>query len=148
MKFLKKIFGLNGRLDRKGYLLLGVLPMVGLIFLLDNFYSSVIDIVALILIIPISILTLLSAVKRRRDSGINGLVTLFLFGAVPFVVIILNELIKIDIFYIVFLFIAYLLLIPSSLKEVKAIEKVEYVLTIGLVFLVSILSLMALPVTC
>jgi len=29
MKFLKQIFGLNGRLDRRGYLLFGVLPMIG-----------------------------------------------------------------------------------------------------------------------
>jgi general secretion pathway protein G len=116
------------------------LPMLGMIFLLDNFHSSVIDIIALILFIPIFILALVSAVKRGRDSGLNGLVTLFLFGAIPTIVIVLNAQVEIDIFYIVFSFIAYLLLMPSSSKEQKIVRKVEYVFTI--IFMVLLFGLL------
>jgi len=139
MKFLKQIFGLNGRLDRKGYLVLGVLPMIGFIFLiLQPFVDKMNFTILLLLFVPILILALVSAVKRGRDSGLNGLVTLFLFGAVPTIVIVLNVQVEIDIFYMVFSFIAYLLLMPSSLKKLKVIKKVEYVFTIifmGLVFI-------------
>jgi len=138
MKFLKQIFGLNGRLDRIGYLILGVLPMVGFIFREYIVLPQLNSIVSLILFVLIFILALISAVKRGRDSGLNGLVTLFLFGAVPTIVIILNVQVEIDIFYMVFSFIAYLLLMPSSLKKLKVIKKVEYVFTIifmGLVFI-------------
>jgi len=138
MKFLKQIFGLNGRLDRIGYLIFGVLPMVGFIFREYIVLPQLNSIVSLILFVLIFILALISAVKRGRDSGLNGLVTLFLFGAVPTIVIILNVQVEIDIFYMVFSFIAYLLLMPSSLKKLKVIKKVEYVFTIifmGLVFI-------------
>ena len=143
MKFLKKIFGLNGRLDRKGYLLLGVLPMVGWMFLINNFHSSVTDIVGLILFVPIFILALVSTIKRGRDSGLNGLVTLFLFVAVLIGVKVLNGQVKIDISYITLSFIAYLLLIPSSIKELKVIGKVEYALTLTAILLVFPLLIIA-----
>ena len=132
MKFLKKIFGLNGRLDRKGYLLLGVLPMVGWIFLVNTLATSQINkIILLSLFVPILILIVVSSVKRGRDSGLNGLVTLFLFVAVPMVVIVLIAKIEIDIIYAMSLFIIYLLLVPSSLKELKIIGKVEYIFIIN-----------------
>jgi general secretion pathway protein G len=151
MKFLKQIFGLNSRLKRKGYLLLGVLPMLGMIFLVNNFHFFVTNIVALILFISIFILALISAVKRGRDSGLNGLVTLFLFGAVPVLIIFLNLQLKIDISYMAFAFIAYLLLMPSSSKELKIVGKVEYLLTfiaIILVFPLLIFSLVVPQVPC
>jgi general secretion pathway protein G len=139
MKFLKKIFGLNGRLSRKSYFLLGVLPMVVFGFLVQMHFKSVIYwIVLLSLFVPIFILAFISAVKRGRDSGLNGLITLFLFGTVPLIVVMLNMQIEIDIFYIIFSFIAYLLLMPSSSKELNIIGKIEYVFTIifmGLVFI-------------
>ena len=147
MKFLKKIFGLNGRLDRRGYLLLGVLPMLGFsLFVVMPFHSEIYLIISLGLFVQIFILALISAVKRGRDSGLNGLVTLFLFGAVPMIVLVLNVQLKIEIFYVIFLFIAYLLLMPSSLKELKSIGKIEYAFTIifmGLVFL--LLSSLIVP---
>jgi len=83
MKFLKKIFGLNGRLDRRGYLLFGVLPMIGYIFLLNSFRFLETNMLALISFIPIFILAFISAIKRGRDSGLNGFVTLLLFGSIP-----------------------------------------------------------------
>jgi len=131
MKFLKQLFGLNGRLDRRGYLLFGVLPMIGWIFLLNISYcSQVITIILLIVTIPILILTLVSVVKRGRDSGLNGLVTLFLFGTVPILIAVLSLQVKMDISYMAFAFFAYLLLIPSSSKEVKVVDKVEYIFTL------------------
>jgi general secretion pathway protein G len=151
LKFLKKIFGLNGRLDRKGYLLLGVLPMVVFGFLVPLIIDyQIYFIILLILFVPILIIALVSAVKRGRDSGLNGLVTLFLFGAVPMMVVVLNVQVEIDIFYVAFSFIAYLILMPSSSKELKLIGKIEYVFTVvftTLVFLLVILALIA-PKTC
>ncbi len=136
MKFLKKIFSLNGRLDRKGYLFLGVLPMFGFVLLtLMPFIDEINFIIVLSLFVPILILSLISTVKRGRDSGLNGLITLFLFVAVPIVVIVLQVKI-IDITYVVFSFIAYLLLIPSSSKELKIIGKIEYVFTMIFIILV------------
>ena len=152
MKFLKKVFRLNGRLDRTGYLLLGVFPMLGFSILVPISFSFEIHPLILIsLFIPIFILTLLSAVKRGRDSGLNGLLTLFLFGAVPLLVLIINVQLKIDIFYVSFLFIVYLLLMPSSSKELKHLGKIEYIFTIifiGLVFILLIISLIAPKLVC
>lgn len=75
MKFLKQLFGLNGRLDRKGYLFFGVLPMIGFIFLVYIIFPSQENsIVLLILFVLIFIIALVSAIKRGRDSGLNGLV--------------------------------------------------------------------------
>ena len=146
MKFLKKIFELNGRLDRKGYLLFGVLPMVGIIFLLSlfsRFQNSNSIIVFYLLIFSfllVWILALISAVKRGRDSGLNGLVTLLLFGAVPEIVVVSNLQIEISSFNgAIFLFIVYLLLIPSTSKELKVIGKIEYGFTIIFMGLVSII---------
>ena len=137
MKFLKQIFGLNGRLDRIGYLLLGVLPMIGLMFLLNfSYHSQVVTIILLIVIIPILILTPISAVKRGRDSGLNGLFTLFLFGTLPVLIMVLGLQFRIDISYMAFIFIAYLLLMPSSSKEVKVVDKVEYVFTLMAIVIV------------
>jgi len=110
MKFLKQIFGLNGRLDRRGYLLFGVLPMIGLIFLVSTFRHQLDNIVSTIILFLIFILALISAVKRGRDSGLNGLVTLFLFGAIPILIIVLRLQLKIDISYMAFAFIVYLAL--------------------------------------
>jgi len=146
MKFLKKIFGLNGRLDRRGYLLFGVLPMIGWILLVDNFYSFESKIVALILFILLFILSLVSIVKRGRDSGLNGLVTLLLFGAIPKLVIVLSEKFQINLLFMAFAFIAYLLLMPSSSKEQK-IGKVEYILTFIFILLL-IVSLIVPHRTC
>jgi len=151
MKFLKQIFGLTDRLDRRGYFLLGVLPMLGFIFWIYIVPPQLNSIVSLILFVPIFILALISAVKRGRDSGLNGLVTLLLFGAVPVLIIFLSLQLKIDISYMAFSFIAYLLLMPSSSKELKIVGKVEYILTftfIGLVFFVLIFSLIAPHRTC
>jgi len=145
MKFLKQIFGLNGRLDRIGYLLFGVLPMIGLMFLANiSSYSQVISIVLLILTIPILILTPISAVKRGRDSGLNGLVTLLLFGAVPVLIMVLRLQLKIDISYMSFAFFAYLLLMPSSSKEVTVVGKVEYLLAFTAIIVVFPLLLLSL----
>jgi len=153
MKSLKKIFGLNSRLDRKGYLFLGVLPMIGFIFWVSISSSSQTNsIISLILFVSISILSLISAVKRGRDSGLNGLVTLFLFGAIPIIIfMVVNVQLKIDISYAIFLFIVYLLLIPSTPKDLKAMEKIEYVFTIisiGLVFLLLMATLIAPRTFC
>ena len=115
-----------------------------------NFLAMVL-IVSLILFVPIFILALVSAVKRGRDSGLNGLVTLFLFGAVPVLIIVLSLQVKIDIFYMVFAFIAYLLLMPSSSKELKSVGKVEHVLTfiaIILVYPVLLLGLISPKLIC
>jgi len=144
MKFLKQIFGLNGRLDRKGYLFFGVLPMVLLILLLKNVHFFVLEVVALILFIPIFILALISAVKRGRDSGMNGLVTLFLFGVVPILTIVFSLQFKIYIIYMAFSFIAYLLLMPSSSKELKSVGKVEHLFTLIAIILVYPLLLLGL----
>jgi general secretion pathway protein G len=127
MKFLKQIFRLDDRLDRKGYLLLGVLPIVGFILLV--WVSSFDNIMVFILFVLICILALIRAVKRGRDSGLNGSLTLFLFALVPTIAFVLKEKFKIDIFYVTFLLIAYLLLMPSTSKELKSIEKVEYIFT-------------------
>jgi len=139
MKFLKNIFGLNGRLDRRDYLLLGVLPMVGWIFLvyiLSLFQLN--SIILLILFIPIFILVLISAIKRGRDIGLNGLITILLFGAIPILIMFLIIELKLNTSYLafIFIFIAYLLLIPSSSEKVKVIGKVEYLLTIVAILLV------------
>jgi len=152
MKFLKQIFGLNGRLDRKGYLLLGVLPMIGFIFwVYISFPSQINSIISLVLLVPIFILALISAVKRGRDSGLNGLVTLFLFGVIPIMTIVLSLQFKIYITYMAFAFIAYLLLMPSSSKELKSVGKVEHVLTfiaIILVYPVLLLGLISPKLIC
>jgi len=114
MKFLKQIFGLNGRLDRIGYLLLGVLPMIGFIFwVYISFPSQINSIISLVLLVPIFILALISAVKRGRDSGLNGLLTLLLFTTVPILVLVLSLQFKIDISYMAFVFFAYLLLMHA-----------------------------------
>jgi len=137
MKFLKQIFGLNGRLDRIGYLLLGVLPMIGFIFwVYISFPSQINSIISLVLLVPIFILALISAVKRGRDSGLNGLLTLLLFTTVPILVLVLSLQFKIDISYMAFVFFAYLLLMPSSSKEVKVINKVEYIFTLMAIIIV------------
>jgi len=151
MKFLKKIFGLNGRLDRRGYLLLGVLPMLGFIFRAYIVPPQLNSIVSLILFVSIFILALISAVKRGRDSGLNGLVTLFLFGAVPILMIVLSEKFQINLLFMSFAFITYLLLMPSSSKEQKIVGKVEYIFTfifIGLVSLMLTFSLITPHRTC
>jgi len=145
MKFLKQIFGLNGRLDRRGYLLFGVLPMIGFIFwVYISFPSQINSIISLVLLVPIFILALISAVKRGRDSGLNGLVTLFLFGAIPILIIVLRLQLKIDISYMPFAFIVYLLLIPSSSKEVTVVGKVEHLLTFTAIIVVFPLLLLTL----
>jgi len=136
MKFLKQIFGLNGRLDRKGYLLFGVLPMIGWILLVSTFRHQLDNIVSTIILFLIFILALISAVKRGRDSGINGLLTLLLFTTVPILVLVLSLQFKIDISYMAFVFFAYLLVMPSSLKEVKVINKVEYIFTLMAIIIV------------
>jgi len=128
MKFLKKIFGLNGRLDRRGYLLFGVFPIIGFIFLLNTFHSLETTIVAVISFIPLFILAFISAVKRGRDSGLNSFVTLLLFGAIPILVIVLSEKFRINLLFMAC--IVYLLLMPSSSKELKVIGKVEYFIII------------------
>jgi len=134
MKFLKQIFGLNGRLDRIGYLLLG---MIGFIFwVYISFPSQINSIISLVLLVPIFILALISAVKRGRDSGLNGLLTLLLFTTVPILVLVLSLQFKIDISYMAFVFFAYLLLMPSSSKEVKVINKVEYIFTLMAIIIV------------
>jgi len=133
MKFLKQIFGLNGRLDRRGYLLLGVLPMIGYIFLIYIFTNQLNRIVPLILFVPIFMLVFVSSIKRGRDSGLNELVTLFLFVAVPMMVIVLSVQLQMNLLYMAFSFIIYLLFIPSSSKELKVIGRVKYIIIIFMV---------------
>jgi len=137
MKFLKQLFGLNGRLDRRGYLLFGVLPMVGFIFwVYISFPSQINSIISLVLLVPIFILALISTVKRGRDSGLNGLFTLLLFTTVPILVLVLSLQFKVDISYMAFVFFAYLLLMPSSSKKVKLMNKVEYIFTLMAIIIV------------
>jgi len=136
MKFLKKIFGLNGRLDRRGYLLFGVLPMVAWIFLVSTFRHQLDNIVSTIIFFLIFILALISTVKRGRDSGLNGLLTLLLFTTVPILVLVLSLQFKINISYMAFVFFAYLLLMPSSSKKVKLMNKVEYIFTLMAIIIV------------
>ena len=143
MHFLKKIFALNGRLDRKGYLLLGVLPMVGVIYLLvfisQHSKSVSLLYLGIFILLLVWILALISAVKRGRDSGLNGLVTLVLFVTVPMVTIVLEEYLSTFTLYLFFSFPVYLLLMPSSSKEVKSIGKIEYGFTIIFMGLVSMI---------
>ena len=145
MKFLKQIFGLTGRLDRRGYFLLGVLPMLGFTFWVYIVPPQLNSIVSLILFVPIFILALISAVKRGRDSGLNGLVTLLLFGAIPILIIFLNLQLKIDISYMTFAFIAYLLLMHSSSKELKIVGKVESIITIIMIVVYTWLIILVTP---
>jgi len=129
MKFLKQLFGLNGRLDRRGYLLFGMLPMIGWMFLEYIFALFEIDIVVIILFIPIFILTFISSVKRGRDTGLSNLVAL-LFVVLLMLVITLGITFQRNFLLIAFLFIVYLRLMPSSSKELKVIGKVEYFIII------------------
>ena len=122
-----------------GFVLLTLMPFIDEI----NF------IIVLSLFVPILILSLISAVKRGRDIGLHGLVTLFLFVAVPMLLILLARQVKIDILYVAFSFIAYLLLMPSSSKELKFIGKPEYIFTIifmGLIFI--LLGSLIIPSSC
>jgi len=129
MKFLKQIFGLNGRLDRRGYLLFGVLPMIGWMFWEYTFALFKIDVVVIILFIPVFILTFISSVKRGRDTGLSNVVAL-LFVIVLMLLITLGITFQSNFLLIAFLFIAYLQMMPSSSKELKVIGKVEYFIII------------------
>ena len=143
IKFLNKIFSIDGRLDRVGYLLLGILPIGGVIFAIDKFYVYMMNFtIFLTLFGLLTILSFVSVVKRGRDSGLSGLMTLFLFVAVPVVVGLLNSIVKIDISYGVFLFIGYLLFVPSSSKELKEFGKSEYFLTTIFMGLSSVLFIL------
>lgn len=129
MKFFKKIFRLNGRLDRKGYLLLGILPLIGVISFLSYFSlfeHSTSSILGLSIFLLVWILTLVSAIKRGRDSGLGGFMSLFLFVTVPMLIVDLESSMNLYYPYIAGVFIVYLLLMPSSSKEIKPIGKIEY----------------------
>ena len=139
MKFLKQIFGLNGRLDRRGYLLFGVLPMIGWIFLV-YILNSIVPLI--ILFVPIFMLVFVSSIKRGRDSGLNGLVTLFLFVAIPIMIIFLSVHLQINLLYMALSFIVYLLFIPSSSKELKIGKKVEYIIIISIVTIIMTILLL------
>ena len=147
MEFLKKIFDLNGRLDRKGFFILGVLPMVGavsLLFLFSIFYNpknAILWYLGLFVFLLFWILTLISTVKRGRDIGLSGLMTLFLFITVPILIVVLEDYVGIYTPYALVVFFIYLILMPSSSKEVKSIGKIEYGFTIIFMGLVSILWL-------
>ena len=145
INFLKKIFSIDGRLDRVGYLLLGILPIGGVIFALDKSYAYRMNFtIFLTLFGLLTILSFVSVVKRGRDSGLSGLMTLFLFVAVPLVVVVLSTIVQIDISYGAFLFIGYLLFVPSSSKELKEFGKSEYFLTTIFMGLSSILFILLL----
>ena len=154
MKFLKKIFSLNGRLNRKEYLFLGVLPMVGtiLLFVLSTFQnlkSAVLLYLGPFIFLLVWILVLISAVKRGRDSGLNGIMTLFLFISVPMLTATLSNYVGIYTPYVLVIFFIYLLSIPSSSKELKNIGKIEYAFTIIFMGLASMLWIdFAVPNTC
>jgi len=139
MKFLKQIFGLNGRLDRRGYLFFGVLPMIGWIFLV-YILNSIVPLI--ILFVPIFMLVFVSSIKRGRDSGLNGLVTLFLFVAIPIMIIFLSVHLQINLLYMALSFIVYLLFIPSSSKELKIGKKVEYIIIISIVTIIMTILLL------
>ena len=140
MKFLKKIFSLNGRLDRKGYLFFGVLPMLLYIALISiPFINKISFPISLGLLLPILILILVSTIKRGRDSGLSGLLTSFLFLAIPVMSVVAYTLERMDGFNIFYLFIAYLLLMPSSSKELKTIGIIDYVFTLISILIVAIL---------
>ena len=153
MKFLKKIFSLNGRLDRKGYLLLGVLPMVVVIYLLvfisQNSKSIIFLYLGIFILLLVWILVLVSTVKRGRDSGLSGVMSLFLFMTVPLLTLDLENYMGIDIPYAPVIFFIYLLITPSSSKEVNPIGKIEYGFTIILMGLVTMLWINFIsPKTC
>ena len=145
MNFLKKIFSLNSRLDRKSYLFLSVLPMLGFIFLSYIFYLFKSDSITQFNILKtvfilVLMFTLMNTVKRGRDSGLSSIITLFLFLALPIIVMILAIQVEIEVLsYFTFSFVIYLLLIPSSSKELKAMEKTEYSLII--IFIVFVFPL-------
>ena len=153
MKSLKKIFSLNGRLDRKGYLFLGVLPTVGFILLLlfipllFNSVGQTLGYLMLFTFILVLLLSLISTVKRGRDSGLSSFGTLFLFFVVPLIVMILAIRMEIDIIsYLAFSFVAYLLLMPSSPKELKIMGKVEYAfIMILIVFVFPLFAALVVP---
>ena len=88
---------------------------------------------------------LISAVKRGRDSGLNGFVTLFLYVGVPISVLVLEEQLNINISYMAFLFIVYLLLKPSSPKGLMSSKKFEQIVIFILV-LVSFLWIYPLTI--
>ena len=145
MKFLKKIFSLNGRLNRKEYLFLGLLPMVGQFFLiffimpfLSHYNKNLLLYLVTFIFLLILTLMLISTVKRGRDSGLSGLVTLSLYVGVPISVLVLEEQLNINISYMAFSFIVYLLLKPSSPKGLMPNQTFEYVV-IFIVVLVSFL---------
>lgn len=140
MKFLKKIFNLNGRLNRKEYLFLGLLPMMGLFFLFPFMmpflaYSdkNLLWYLESFVFLLILTLILISSAKRGRDSGLSGLVTLFLYVGVPISVIVLENQLSINISYMAFSFIVYLLLKPSSPKGLMPSKTVEYLVIFILV---------------
>ena len=152
MKFLKKIFSLKGRLNRKEYLFLGLLPMVGLLFLilfimpfLEHQHKNLLWYLMLFFFLLILILMLISAVKRGRDGGLSGFVTLSLYVGVPISVLVLEEQLNINISYMAFLFIVYLLLKPSSPKGLMPSKKFEQIVIFILV-LVSFLWIYPLTI--
>jgi len=131
MKFLKKLFDFNGRLTRLEYLVFGVLLSMLLLSSLSQVHSLYLNIFIVTLC---SFIIFFMAIKRGRDSGLSSIVTLILFFLIPTIalnVYIFHSYDK----YLAISFILYLLLMPSSKKEIKEMTKIESVSLKIIIFL-------------
>lgn len=139
MKIVKNILRLSSRLEGKGYFSLVLLSTIGLFFLLSSYFFdyNLNKIILLSLFILIFTLSLVNIIRRGKNSGLNILIIVLLFGSLPILIIGSAINVKINIFYITLLLIAYLLLLHESSQEVKSIRKITYILSVifkGLIF--------------
>ena len=103
------------------------------------------SIVLLIILLVVLVVTFVNTLKRGRDSGLSGRLTLFLFVMIPFIAIVLMEQFEIAWLGLLgYLFIIYLLLMPSTIKELKVISKIEKLLIWFFISLFSLLFLAAI----
>ena len=147
---MKKLLKIDERLNRKGYFLYGLFPMVLFLLLVDSFLvGGIHPLILIFLFALLFILLLISSVKRGRDIGLRALYLLFLFGILPILILFLMT--KFDysimVFYTVIgLSFLYLLFMPSSNKELKGLKKFESsIVFITIPILFSILLFMILP---
>ena len=149
---MKKLFNINERLNRKEYFLYGLLPMVLFILVVDSFLVGLIHSMVLILLfLFLFILLLVSSVKRARDTGLRAFYSFLFFGTLPiftFLTVVQFNL-SINVFYAVCgLLVVYLVFMPSSKKELKALKQYESIIVfITIPLLIVVLVQMIVPHT-
>jgi len=123
MNFLKKLLNIDERTTRLDYLLFGIVPPILLVIIMGMF-----NLIGLMLFFPLLVwITLITTIKRGKDSGLNGIVTIILFFLIPTIILVVYtniEVLRNEYFsYLSFSFILYLLVAPTKNKEIKKMSK-------------------------